>query len=69
MPESELVVVQAVNSEDSVQSLSVLRIGALSWKGIVETRFFLQLLAYEHNLNTGPEGRKNRWRQNQGDPE
>jgi hypothetical protein len=40
MPEGELVVIHAVNSEDSVQSPICLRIGALSWKGIVEARFF-----------------------------
>jgi|SRR5580700_9696437 predicted SnoaL-like aldol condensation-catalyzing enzyme len=56
MPEGELVVIQAVNSEDSVQSQPFAHRSAF-----LERRsrsvFFLQLLAYEHNLNTGP-GRK-----------
>jgi hypothetical protein len=42
-------------------------VGALSWKGR-RTRFFLQLVEYVHNLNIRQAGRKNRWRQNHGDP-
>src|ERR1700733_1522565 len=36
----------------------------LSWKRRSRSSFSLQLREHEHNLNTGPAGRKNRWRRN-----